>query len=44
MKKNITRIVATIVLCCALLIPASKAFAAEDPPIFDSIVIVTTNK
>lgn len=44
MKKNITRIVATIVLCCALLIPASKAFAAEDPPFIDCAPIVTTNK
>ena len=44
MKKNITRVVAVIVLCCAVLIPTSKALAAEDPPFFDSIVKVTTNK
>lgn len=44
MKKNITRIVAVIVLCCALLIPTSKAFAVEDPPLFDSAPIVTTHK
>jgi hypothetical protein len=44
MKKNITRIIAMTLLCCALLVPTSNAFATEDPPIFDSIIIVTTNK
>lgn len=45
MKKNITRAVATIVLCCALLIPVTKVFAAEDPPFFDSVQkTITTTK
>jgi hypothetical protein len=42
MKKNITKVIAMILLCCSLLVPTSKAFATEDPPIFDAIRIVTT--